>query len=369
MRKLLFDFVVQLQDHDLPYPLNHNGPLFHKWLPDGEKDAILLNTSEPLAELKVSFQRRGFIDDSGYARFNWDRNEVDPTVIARQAVLEGGFMVGWLSIEVSDEELEKLHDSASGDLLLEGLGKRVIKLIYPPVTKLIKILQTNYGQYWLREPSKWDSRSQSLGSYCAGLGFRWSLDEGKNWLDFVPTERLSRSEATVVMASNETFKRELLTQDEWVALSDIVHSDYEPSLAASLVSRAYKFYDQGDLRQAFIEGITALEVALYRYIKEKRGVNPTVASHVEKFENSTLGLGAKVATAATLCGNVSPNDIEAAIAAYEIRNKIAHEGAEPFDDDEEKLMGLLRTAAAFVAGPVFRFPTSHRQNALDSPNR
>lgn len=365
MEKLLFDFVVQLQNQELPYPLNHNGPLFHKWLPEGETDAIFLNTGEPTAELKVSFTRRGFVDKSGFIRFKWDVNKIDPTIIPRQAVLEGGFMVGWLSLETSDEELEVLRASETGDPSLEALGKRIIKLIEPAVSKFIRIIRTNYGQYWLREFSKWDSRKRSLGSYCAGLGVRWSMDGGNIWSDFIPNKRIAFSNGSIVLPRDEDLKRELLTRDDWSSLADQFNGDYQPSLAALLISRAYQLYDEGHLRQAFIEAVTALEVALDEHLRQKRSAYVMVAGYFKQFQ--TLSLPVKLTTVAIMSGTISSNDVESAIAAYKVRNDIVHDGANPSESDNDKLLALLRTVAQLLGGPTFRFPKFHMQNALDAP--
>ncbi|MDQ3816517.1 MAG: hypothetical protein M3362_02350 [Acidobacteriota bacterium] len=361
---LLFDFVIQLKDNSNPYPLNHNGPLFHKWLPDGEKDAIILNTGDPQAELKVSFERRGFVNDSGYIVFKLDRHDVDPEVIPRQAVLEGGHLIGWLKIEgITEEEIENLQKATTGDAIYEALGKRVINLIYPPISKLIDLLRTNYGQYWLRELDKWDSRSQSLGSYCAGLGISWSLDAGKTWSSFVPTKRVSTNSLTISLPSDEDFRRELLTSDDWQELPTVVNSDYEPSPAAVVVTRAYQLLDQGHLRQAFIEGVTALEVALDDYIKQQRGGSKMLAGYIEQFQS--LPLQSKIATIAVISGLIPAQDVEDTIAAYKVRNLIVHDGAHPSDDDEYKLSALLRAAASLITGPKFRFITTHTKNALE----
>lgn len=364
MGTILFDFVVQLKDSNQPYPFGHEGPLFHRWLPDGEKDAIALNTGDPRAELKVSFERRGFMDD-GHVRFKWNRREVDPSVIPRQAVLEGGYMVGWLKIEVPDEELENLGKVSTGGLAYEALGKRVVRLIRPPVNKLINLLRANYGQYWLREVREWDSRSNSLGSYCAILGVRWSLDGGKTWPEFTPTERFSEHFAAGRMASDEEFRRELLTEDDWRELPNVVNGGYEPPLAAFLLTRAYQLLDQGHLRQAFIEGVTALEVALDDYIKQHRGASKTLSGHLEQFQ--TLPLQTKVAAIAVISGLIPAGDVDDTVAAYKVRNLIVHDGAHPSDSDEPKLLVLLRTAAALIPGPKFRFLRTHTQNMLSPP--
>jgi hypothetical protein len=364
MGTILFDFVVQLKDNNQPYPFGHEGPLFHRWLPDGEKDAIVLNTADPQAELKVSFERLGFMDN-GHVRFKWDRREVDPSVIPRQAVLEGGYMVGWLKLEVPDEELETLSKVKMGDPAYEALGKRVVRLIRPPVDKLINLLRANYGQYWLRELEEWDSRYRSLGSFCAGLGVRWSLDGGKTWSNFVPTERVSKHFGTASMPSDEDFRRELLTEDDWRELPKVVNGGYEPPLAAFILTRAYQLLDQGHLRQAFIEGVTALEVALDDYIKQHRGASKSLSGYLEQFQ--TLPLQTKVAAIAVISGLIPAGDVDETVAAYKVRNLIVHDGAHPSGSDESKLSVLFRTAAALIPGPKFRFLRTHTQNMLSPP--
>ncbi len=60
-----------------------HGPLFYRWLPDGEKNAITLSTNDDNANLKVWFERYGFVD-GGFVRFSYDRREVTPDIIHTQ---------------------------------------------------------------------------------------------------------------------------------------------------------------------------------------------------------------------------------------------------------------------------------------------
>jgi hypothetical protein len=368
MGTLLFDFVVQQHGRDHPYPFNHKGPLFHRWLPDGEKDAIVLNTEDAQAELKVSFERRGYINDSGHVVFKWDRHEVNPEVIPRQAVLEGGHLVGWLKIEgMADEELIHLQKAEMGDPAYESLGKRIIKLIHPPVNKMLNLLGTNYGQYWVEEIKEWDSRKRSLGSYCAGLGIRWSFDDGNSWFEFVPNERKSTHSRTIAVASDDAYRRELLTEEDWLEIPEVANGSYEPSPAAFILTRAYQLLDQGHLRQAFIEGVTALEVALDDYIRQRRGNSKTLVGLIEQFEG--LSLSVKVAAVAVISGSISASDVDDTIAAYKVRNLIVHDGKHPSEGDKHKLSALLNTAGSLIPGPKFRFLRTHRQNSLDAQEK
>ena len=59
--------------------------------------------------------------------------------------------------------------------------------------------------------------------------------------------------------------------------------------------------------------------------------------------------------------NVSMTDVEDAIKAINVRNKIVHEGEPPSPSDETKVSALFRTVAAFLLGPGFRFPKWRRR--------
>jgi len=59
MGKLYLHFTIRLKDfltHGEP-----NGPLFDRWLPDGQKDAVALNTGDSHATLTVWFARMGYM--------------------------------------------------------------------------------------------------------------------------------------------------------------------------------------------------------------------------------------------------------------------------------------------------------------------
>lgn len=251
------------------------------------------------------------------------------------------------------------------DPAYEFLGKRVVKLIRPPVNKMLNLLRTNFGQYWIEEIEKWDSRTQSLGSYCAGLGMRWNFDDGGSGLPFVPNKRISTDSMTIVQVTDDAYRRDLLTHEDWLKIPEVVNAGYEPSPAAFILARAYQLLDQGHLRQAFIEGVTALEVALDGYIRERQGNSKKLAGYVEQFQG--LPLPVKVAAVAVCSGSIVASDVEDTIAAYKIRNLIVHDGNHPSEEDESKLYVLLKAAGALIPGPEFKFLSAHMQNSLDAP--
>ena len=133
MPNLLLKFYVHLGQ---PNGLGRlNGPLFHRWLPDGEKDAINLYTGFPNIKLKVWFERLGFVKDQ-FIEFDITRKEVDPAIIPMQAVLTAGPLFGLLEIQdISDEEAMCLSKQLTEDPIYLNLCKRVVdKVIQPRVS-------------------------------------------------------------------------------------------------------------------------------------------------------------------------------------------------------------------------------------------
>jgi len=356
MSTLLLKFGIHLEEYDFPTIAQHHGPLFHRWLPEGEEDAIILDTGDPSVDIKLWFEQWGFIDN-GWIKFSYDRREVDPKIIPTQAILDAGPLIGLLEVKgLSKQELAPLCANKVGDARYIALAKRVVKrLLYPPVARFLNILRTNYGQYWIRELEKWDSREESLGSYCQSLELKWSLDGGKTWVPFVPNKPVIMLTSTIRRSYSE-----YLTKEDWQELAKVSRKRYEPSPAAFILSLAHQFLDQGNLKHAFIEGVSALEIALNELIRQKLNDADSLLDSMRAFWN--LPLPAQVTAVATTLGKISLKDMEHTINAIDIRNKVIHEGWDPPDNTKVELSGLLNTAAVLLSGPRFRFPTVNPGN-------
>ena len=82
-----FRFGRWLRRYDLSSEIE--GPRFHRWLPNGESDALVLKTDDPAADLRVWFERQGRMDGA-FFQFAHKEQSFDPAVITRQGVLEAG---------------------------------------------------------------------------------------------------------------------------------------------------------------------------------------------------------------------------------------------------------------------------------------
>lgn len=359
MQTLLLKFGIVLQDYSR---INHQtkGPLFHRWLPDGGKNAITLDTGDPTAWLKLWFEQRGYVNGN-FIKFDYNRKEVDAEIMSRQGILDAGPLIGLLEIRnVGEEQLAHIRENRIGDEPYIALGKRIVsKLLYPSVVKFLDILRTNYGQYWIRKLERWDSRKESLGNYCSGsLQLKWSLDDGNTWADFVPDERVIRGDVRFGQKYDA-----YLTERDWQELSKTVYEGYEPSVAAYALARAHEFSAEDNIKHALIEGVMALEIAINEYLHQKVPTE-SLFSDLSAFWN--LPLRTQVVSMAAVLESISLSDVECAVKAIELRNQIIHEAGSPPGDVQHEISGLLRTVAALLSGPRFKFPVPKGNASMSS---
>ncbi len=395
MPDLLIKFKLELEYHPIrsgvlyfPHP---NGPLFHRWLPNGMGDAIELDTNDFKASLKIWFERYGYLDNE-LIKFDRNRKEVDLLDISVQGKLDAGPLFGLLEIrDLSDMEARSLKEFETLREEHNLLEKRIIRLLYVPVRRFINILRVKYGQYWLPEIEAWDSRKVSAGVYIRSFGFpRWSLDGGLTWDTFQYTElRLSVGK----LRKNQDF-REYLSKKDWEEISKFQQSDWAESLAISTVIRAIELFDNGQYKYAIIEAVTALEmvlndVLLIRVISEpleytfslkslpfiaqlvfdltvkvrstaaEQSLQITQENAIKRFRD--LGVSDQFNVIANLF-SIPDNDRQATINLIKIRNKIVHEGKEPPDSIFPEFSGFLNCIERLYLDRQLRFPMAGSGN-------
>ena len=197
----------------------HQWPVFHRWLPDGEKDALSFDTKDPNITSKIWFERWGEVEH-GMIEYRPGKREYDPALISKQGYLVAGPLFGLLSIDnISEEDAALLRENKTSDPGYIRLGKKVVQdQISPQIARFIRILRITYGQYWLQQFEGWDSRVVDIGTYCRNrLRLRWSLDGGATWSPFAPEpeDRYYRSVATGPSVAS---LREYLTKEDWETL-------------------------------------------------------------------------------------------------------------------------------------------------------
>jgi hypothetical protein len=349
--RILLRFRVLLSDDVSDNPIEPIGPLFHRWLPDGENDAIEIPTGESGVTLHVWFERCGVTMPGGFVHFHYQKREVDPVIVRRQSPLSGGPLRGRFEFAaVSQEVMMPLRSKSTEDAAYQAFGKHVVcNLLHPLVSRFIVTLRTNFGQFWLPELDRWDSRTRSLGAYCSDLRLMWSDDDGMTWSTFEPNE------PSYVIRGRPGTPSEFLTQSSWQELGDFVRSGYAPSTAALLIGRAHAILEAGDLRYAVVEAVAALEVALSDALRAPNTPKSVTQNATAFSEN--LPITAQLAAAAALLGGFEEEQITRAFKALKLRHRVVHEGETPNGNALADIRALLQVAARFVGGPKFRFPT------------
>lgn len=362
MSTLLLKFKIILNSESISDNTEHPGPLFHRWLPNGMDDAIILDIENQNAELKMWFERMGFIKDE-FIEFDYNRQEVEPDVIPQQAIIKAGPLMGLLEIrEISEEELIPLTENNIGDENFIKFGKKVVnKLIYPSVARFIRILRTNYCQYWIQDLEKWDSRSESLGRYCQKrLQLKWSLDDGNTWSDFVPNKPIGPPLCVEITVGFSEIYLEYITSEDWQKLRKAIQDEYDPTTAATFLARTNEFLDQGNLKHALIEGVSAFELAINEFFRYKT-IGDDLFDGMKSFME--LSKRAQIISISLALGNIPVQDIKNAVNVVDRRNKLIHEGRDPPEKVKGELKSLLNIIKKLLIGPGFKFPKSNPSNS------
>ena len=363
MSTLYVRFVIHLANHALAW--RHEGPLFHRWLPEGESDAIGPSRQDNGNELILWFERYGYVGTVGLITFAHDKREVDPILMAKQGVLDGGPLHGKLTLrDVSDDELAAVQTGAKGNVHYLYLARRAVDYIHHETSRFINILRTNYGQHWLSELPQWDSSVESIGNYCRGrMGLTWRTETNAPWQPFIPDEE--PIQLTARMSSNAQFKQ-YLTHTDWAQLAETLKKGYQPDSAGLLLARAHQLMDEDSLKYALVEAVTALDIALGNFLRAKIKNSSALKDAAQSFYK--LQLPARTVALTAFLENVNAADLEAALEAIKMRNKVAHEGWQPSEQEipkvREKLLALFAVIGALLDGPSFRFPKSNIGNKL-----
>ncbi|MDD3926782.1 MAG: hypothetical protein PHT33_09010 [bacterium] len=248
------------------------------------------------------------------------------------------------------------------------MGYTIIDIIQPAVSRVIDILRATYGQYWLREFEKWDSRENSLGSYCSSyLQMKWSLDDGAHWKDFIPGEKIIYGIAVL-----HTDYSEYLDYNDWLELQKLIDDKYEPSLATHLVAQANNLMEHCNFEFALVTAVTAFEIAVEEYLRkawEDKGANEEISSLISAINK--LSLINKVDLICVSLNDVSLDCIEHAKKAISKRNKVVHEGLRlpRTTDTKDKLRGLISVIDALLGLPKLRHPLANAGNAIGLPKQ
>lgn len=358
MNTLSVEFQVNLLDEVFDFPRYH-GPLFHRWLPDGTRDIIDLDTDNAYSKLTVWFDQMGK-KERDLLVYDPTKNEVTDEDIDKQGVLDAGPLKGKLTLsDLIQPEIDILKQNKIDDDIYIKLGKKIVNnLFYPPISNFINILKYNYGQYWIKELEKWDSRIRDLGSYCKKMNMKYSLDSEKTWLDFIPTTKKLQYEFVIEMGGPYT---EYMTKEEWNILKTY-NKKYKPNLSLVLLRKSQELIENNDMKYALIDAVTSFELCLRDFLSKK--INGFSKS--EEYLNTMLRENDnrfKLSTITAFFDEIDISTLEDCIKVVDYRNDLVHGGKNPPADAEEKIRQLYKLISYISDGPVVKFPKRNAGNA------
>jgi hypothetical protein len=153
-----------------------------------------------------------------------------------------------------------------------------------------------------------------------------------------------------------------LTQKDWHELQGLCRQGRNPSLAVRLLIRAHRLLEDAELRSAFIEANSALEVALSEILSER-----IAGSLKDAFQSFwELPLPAQVIAVSAVRGGLPPEDLELALKSIKRRNAIIHEGQTPPVEAKQEVEGMLRTIGWLLGGLPIKMPSRRYLNLVQS---
>lgn len=354
---------VHLENHEMHEFGRPQGPLFHRWLPNGRPDAITVPVKDSRNELKFWFERRGFRRDGTFIHYDVSRKEVDEDAMRRQAVLVAGGLFGEARFaHVMADELTAIRTEEIGSSAYISAGRRVIDFLYGPTAAFVDLLRLQYGQYWLPEIRPWDSRQVSLGQYCSSFGLRWREREDQEWSNFRPTENSVR--VTVGPPSGRGYA-ENLTESDWKYLQEHFDPSATLPLAVRVLGRAHQLSDMGHTNEGIVQAVTALELALEHFVTEQCRVHSAqVADSIRSV--SELPLRTQFSIVATASSLIQPAILDNALHGIDLRNRVVHQAAVAGECTNE-LRALLQCSQALLRLPEFKTPVLSSGNELGAP--
>jgi len=357
MTDLQLKFKLSLKDYDIEFDHSGGNLLFHRWLPNGQEDSIKLETRYPKTELKIWFERFGTVRNNEIV-FDRVKQEVDPNIMNKNGILYSGPLFGLFVLkDITVEEKETLRKNEVNDPKYIEFGKKIIRIIDEPIIDLIDLLRIKYGQYWLNRFSRWDSKTTTVGNYFNMFRINFSLDNGINWNKFYP-QNVSVTGVSIIGGDY----REYFTKNDWKNLSGDVKKTSKFGSASYVLREAEKLLQQKKMKLAFIEGVSALDLALTELYHERFSSLPESQKNVNTFLD--LPLPIQLIGSLSLSKKITQNQIQNSLKAIKIRNKIAHTGYDPIREEIQVLRSLLGVILKLLNQSDFRFISSSTGNAI-----
>ena len=191
---LIIRFIVDLSSFEYENKglLNHKieGVIFHRYLPNGIDDSITITNDN--YKIDFWFERHGVqnLENDKFIVYKYNKKEFNEEDIANQGFLDAGVLFGQLELyDVANMDLNNLFSKKLSEEKYIIIGKKSLGIIEKYTAKIIDMFKYQYGQYWLRDYYKWDSRQHNIGlHFDSWLNAKYFIPSLNVWESFIPNK-------------------------------------------------------------------------------------------------------------------------------------------------------------------------------------
>ena len=176
-----------------------------------------------------------------------------------------------------------------------------------------------------------------------------------------------------------TFVQQRQHSDGWLVVRgnhedyvlDQEFKNYELNLAKKILGKAQQNWDESNYSEAFITVVSALELAIGLFIKNRVPSDNNIYSNLENVfmrKKPKISLVEQVATVFTIKEDFELNIIEKALDGITLRNDIIHRGQERVTEENiDEFSALSKCVQSLIFKPHFKYPIFTTSNSIDHP--
>jgi hypothetical protein len=299
-------------------PFFYDGPLFRGWMPNGVADGITIQSKEENIPITLYFKKHLAVDNRGIVTHTDHPPYLSEDLISYDNVLDAGPLYGAFEFSNVEEHIINVlkNDKRDNDDYLK-LARRVNRICEPIVKNFINLMRSKYGNYWIDKPEQVSSRVRTpLRNEIEGISYYWKLGDSSDWIDLRPS-------GPIAITMNPHSESGYMSKDDWELLGK--NGLGQATLAGEYLAQSIQLMQQGSLRHAVIDIVTAFEIAITQHLAKLDVTEKEVLVHAKDFARNQK-LKQKIAVVASFLPLNDASILPGAIRCAEFRNQLAHAG-------------------------------------------
>lgn len=335
--------------------LEFDSPLvFHKWIPDGEQDAIVFDNGD--LKLRIWFDVKCATWASPATREELSRT-VNVHLYRAHVTAVCDISVA-LAMHLQKKSLSQpIAPDSNVETEYNALGRSVHQAVAQRVNRLIEYAFSSKGQYWARRvhfdednPGQFFTKTQAIAFLADNRKFRFCPDN------------------VIRIAVSLSDQQRSISPSDWDDIKRFVVNNSSTPIVGNLLARARELAGEGYERASILEAVSALEIRLNKFASERDEdlLPDRLKARLESGRLSTLieKVGLRGAFATIIPFLLSENEMPLAIleqcrAAIETRNNVVHRGQREIGQKKLRQM-LLAIEGCCSRFDVLRAPAAPR---------